>query len=115
MPTVQANRQRVQTIASQSPTGAHTISGTRVVVRPVPRRQPPDNVPVSPPPEKKPASPLAQAAPLRPPPDSPLSARLKQSSLGAKKEPTCSLFMPKHRAHSQLTGRLVPSRTSPTN
>ncbi|KAH9996851.1 RNA polymerase II transcription factor SIII subunit A-domain-containing protein [Russula vinacea] len=30
------------------------------------------------------------------------------------KEPTCSLFMPKHRAHSQLASRLVPSRAFPT-
>ena len=118
MPTVQANRPRVQNVPSESPTRAHTTSGTRVIVRPVPYRQPPATLPVTPPPpEKKPASSLVHEAPLRPQ-DSPLletTARLKQSPLSAKKEPTCSLFMPKHRAHSQLTGRLVPPRSFPTN
>ncbi|KAH9001109.1 hypothetical protein EDB92DRAFT_1824779 [Lactarius akahatsu] len=115
-----ANRQRVQNVTSESPirapTTTHTTSGTRVIVRPVPHRQPPATLPVSPPPEKKPASSLVHDASLGPQ-DSPLlepSARLRQPSLSAKKEPACSLFMPRHRAHSQLTSRLVPSRASPT-
>ena len=117
MPTIQANRQRVQNAPSVSPTRAHTTSGTRVIVRPVPYRQPPATLPVSPSPEKKPASSLVHDAPLGQK-DSPLldaTARLRQPSLSAKKDPTSSLFMPKHRAHSQLTGRLVPSRAFPTN
>ncbi|KAH9005323.1 RNA polymerase II transcription factor SIII subunit A-domain-containing protein [Lactarius hatsudake] len=120
MPTIQANRQRVQNVTSESPTRAptttHTTSGTRVSVRPVPRRQPPATLPVSPPSEKKPASSLVHDASLGPQ-DSPLlepTARLRQPSLSAKKEPACSLFMPRHRAYSQLTSRLVPSRASPT-
>lgn len=118
MPTVQAYRQRVQNVTSESPTRAHTASGTRVIVRPVPHGQPPATLPVSPPPEKKPASSPVHDASLGPQ-DSPLlepTARLRQPPpFSAKKEPKCSLFMPKHRAHSQLTGRLVPSRASPPN
>ncbi|KAI9466373.1 RNA polymerase II transcription factor SIII subunit A-domain-containing protein [Lactarius psammicola] len=116
MPTVQSNRQRVQNVTTESPTRAHTTSGTRVIVRPVPHRQSPATPPVSPSPEKKPSSSLVHNASFGPQ-DSPLlesTTRLRQPSLSAKKEPTCSLFMPKHRAHSQLTGRLVPSRASPT-
>ncbi|KAF8274861.1 hypothetical protein EI94DRAFT_19 [Lactarius quietus] len=117
MPTVQATRQRVQNVASKSPTRADTTSGTRVVVRPVPHRQRPATPPVSPPSERKSASSPVHDASLRPQ-DSPLlepTARLRQPSLSAKKEPACSLFMPKHRAHSQLAGRLGPSRAFPTN
>jgi elongin-A len=117
MPTVQANRQRVQSVLSESHTRAHTTSGTRVIVRPVPHRQPPPTLPVPPPPEKKFASSLVHDAPPGPQ-DSPLlgtTARLRQPALSPKKEPTSSLFMPKHRAHSQLTGRLAPSHAFPTN
>lgn len=119
MPTVQSTRRRVQNVPSESSTRAHTTSGTRVIVRPVPHRQPPATPPVSPPSEKKPASSPDQDTSLeRRPQESPLldtTARLKQASLGSKKDPTCSLFMPKHRAHSQLAGRLVPSRAFPAN
>ncbi|KAN0140779.1 RNA polymerase II transcription factor SIII (Elongin) subunit A domain containing protein [Lactarius tabidus] len=116
MQTVQATRRRVQNVPLESPTRA-TTNGTRVIVRPVPHRQPPATPPVSPPSEKNPTSPPVQDASLRPQ-DSPLlepTARLRQPSLSAKKETTCSLFMPKHRAHSQLDGRLVPSRAFPIN
>jgi elongin-A len=114
MPTIQATRQRVKNVTPELPTRAHTTSGTRVIVRPVPHRQPPATPPVSPPSEKKPTSSLvsdtSQDSSLLEP-----TARLRQPSLNAKKESTCSLFMPKHRAHSQLTGRLVPSRAFPPN
>ena len=119
MPTVQATRRRVQNAPSESPTRAHTTSGTRVIVRPVPHHQPPATPPVSLPSEKKPASSPVQDTSherrLRESPPLDTTARLRQASLSAKKDPTCSLFMPKHRAHSQLAGRLVPSRAFPAN
>jgi hypothetical protein len=83
-----------------------------VIVRPVPLGQRPTEPPRSPSPGKKSTTKVENRShdsqSLDP------TGRVKQSSLGAKKETSCSLFMPKHRAHSQLTSRLVPSRSSPT-
>lgn len=113
MPTVQANRQRIRDV-SKSSSPSKPESGTRVIVRPVVYRPSPTALPTSTAPAKKPST-LDQntggqqrSHPLEPVP------RQKRSSPSAKKEPTCSLFMPKHRAHSQLSGRLVPSRAFPT-
>jgi len=109
MPTAQVNRQRIRDVsASSSP--SKPASGTRVVVRPVVRRPSPAALPASTVSEKKPSN-LDQDTGQR---SHPLEPRLKQPSPSAKKEPTCSLFMPKHRAHSQLSSRLVPSRAFPT-
>ncbi|KAI0256864.1 RNA polymerase II transcription factor SIII subunit A-domain-containing protein [Lactifluus subvellereus] len=115
MPAVHTNRQRVQNVVSGSSSPSHPTPGTRVIVRPVPLRQPPTVPPASPLPEKK-STTHVHNGPFRPHGSQPLepTAHLKQPSLNAKKEPACSLFMPKHRAHSQLTGRLVPPRASPT-
>lgn len=112
MPTVQANRQRLRDVVSESSSPSKPASGTRVIVRSMVHRPSPTALPASSVSEKK-SSTLDQntgqgSQPLESVP------RLKQSSLSAKKEPTCSLFMPKHRAHSQLASRLVPSRAFPT-
>lgn len=112
MPAAQTNRARTKSVAPGSSSPSQPASGTRVVVRPAVYRPSPKVPPASPVTEKK-STPLVQKSssdsqPLESAP------RQKQSSPNAKKEPTCSLFMPKHRAHSQLTSRLVPSRALPT-
>jgi len=112
MPAAQTNRARTKSVAPGSSSPSQPASGTRVVVRPAVHRPSPKVPPASPVTEKK-STPLVQKSssdsqPLESAP------RQKQSSPNAKKEPTCSLFMPKHRAHSQLTSRLVPSRALPT-
>jgi len=118
MPAAQTNRQRLRNVVPELPSPSQPASGSRVIVRPVVHRQSPTVLPaaashVSS--EKKPST-LVQNTSLERQGSQRLESapRLKQSSLGAKKEPTCPLFMPKHRAHSQLTGRLVPSRAFPT-
>ncbi|KAI0302201.1 RNA polymerase II transcription factor SIII subunit A-domain-containing protein [Russula brevipes] len=104
MPAAQTNRQRIRNVVPMSGSSSQPASGSRVIVRPV-ISPPTSTAPPAPPASEKKTSGLVQSSqPLESAP------RLKQSSLGAKKEPTCSLFMPKHRAHSQLTSRLVPSR-----
>ncbi|KAI9458265.1 RNA polymerase II transcription factor SIII subunit A-domain-containing protein [Russula earlei] len=117
MPAAHANRQRVRNVVPESPSTSQPTSGSRVIVRPVVYRQSPTVLPASPVTETK-APTLVQNASFerRGIQTQPLESapRVKQPSLGAKKEPTCPLFMPKHRAHSQLTGRLVPSRAFPT-
>jgi elongin-A len=112
MPASHTNRQRVQSVISSSSSLIHPTSGTRVIVRPVPVGQRPTESPGSPSAGKKTTTNVQN----RPQGSQPLdpTAREKQTSVGAKKEPSCSLFMPKHRAHSQLTSRLVPSHASPT-
>ncbi|KAH9981138.1 RNA polymerase II transcription factor SIII subunit A-domain-containing protein [Lactifluus volemus] len=112
MPASHTNRQRVQSVISSSSSLIHPTSGTRVIVRPVPVGQRPTELPGSPSAGKKTTANVQN----RPQGSQPLdpTAREKQTSVGAKKEPSCSLFMPKHRAHSQLTSRLVPSHASPT-
>jgi elongin-A len=111
MPAAQTNRARIRNVVQQSSSPLQPTSGTRVVVRPAVCRPSPKVLPASASPvsEKKTTTPLVQKSspvkdsqPLESPP------RLKQSSLNAKKDPTCSLFMPKHRAHSQLTSRTAP-------
>ncbi|KAH9966829.1 hypothetical protein BC827DRAFT_701991 [Russula dissimulans] len=120
MPAAQTNRQRLRSAVPELPSPSQPASGSRVIVRPVVRRQSPTVLHaaaaashVSS--EKKPST-LVQNTSLERQGSQRLESppRLKQSSLGAKKEPTCPLFMPKHRAHSQLTSRLVPSRAFPT-
>ena len=112
-PMPQTNRQRIRN--PELPSSSQPASGTRVIVRPVVYRQSPTVPPPSPVPEKK-SSTFVQNTSLEQQSSQALesASRLKQSSLGVKKESTCSLFMPKHRAHSQLTSRMVPSRTFPT-
>jgi len=112
MPAAQTNRARIRNVVQkESSSPSQPTSGTRVVVRPAVCRPSPKVLPASASPvsEKKTTTPLVQKSspvkdsqPLESPP------RLKQSSLNAKKDPTCSLFMPKHRAHSQLTSRTAP-------
>lgn len=123
MPAAQTNRQRLRNAVPELPSPSQPASGSRVIVRPVVYRQSPTVLSaaaaaaashVSS--EKKPST-LVQNTSLEQQQGSQRlesAPRLKQASLGAKKEPTCPLFMPKHRAHSQLTGRLVPSRAFPT-
>ncbi|KAI0006185.1 RNA polymerase II transcription factor SIII subunit A-domain-containing protein [Russula compacta] len=113
MPSAQTNRQRIRN--PESPSSSQPASGTRVIVRPVVYRQSP-TVPPPPPVSEKKSTTFVQNTSLGQQSSQPLESapRLKQSSLGVKKESTCSLFMPKHRAHSQLTSRLVPSRAFPT-
>jgi len=125
MPAAQTNRQRLRSAVPELPSPSQSASGSRVIVRPVVRRQSPTALQaaaaaaaaaashVSS--EKKPST-LVQNTSLERQGSQRLESppRLKQSSLGAKKEPTCPLFMPKHRAHSQLTSRVVPSRAFPT-
>jgi elongin-A len=112
MPKAQTNRQRIRDVVSESPSPSKPASGTRVIVKSMICRPSPTALPASSVPEKKSPSHDQNTGqgsrPMEPVP------RLKHSSLNAKKEPTCSLFMPKHRAHSQLASRLVPSRAFPT-
>jgi elongin-A len=112
MPTPQVKRQRIQDV-SKSSSLPKPGSGTRVIVRPVVYRPAPTVQPVSTASAKKPSTLDQNTGQQRSHPLEPVP-RLKRSSLSAKKEPTCSLFMPKHRAHSQLSSRLVPSRALPT-
>lgn len=112
MPTVQAYRQRIRDV-SESSSPSKPGSGTRVIVRPVVHRPSPTAQPASTAPAKKPSTPDQNTGQQRSHPLEPVP-RQKWSSLSAKKEPACSLFMPKHRAHSQLSSRLVPSRAYPT-
>ncbi|KAI0283073.1 RNA polymerase II transcription factor SIII subunit A-domain-containing protein [Russula aff. rugulosa BPL654] len=112
MPTIQAKRQRIWDV-SESPSSPKPGSGTRVTVRPVVHRPSPTALPASTAPTKKPSTLDQNTGQQRSHPLEPIP-RQKPSSLSAKKEPTCSLFMPKHRAHSQLSSRLVPSRALPT-
>lgn len=113
MPTVQANRQRIRDV-SESSSPSKAGSGTRVIVRPVVYRPSPTAPPpTSTAPAKKPSTLDQNTGQQRSHPLEPVP-RQKPSSLSAKKEPMCSLFMPKHRAHSQLSSRLVPSRALPT-
>lgn len=114
MPAAQTNRARMRNAVPELTSPSQPASGTRVIVRPAVYRPSPKVPPPSPVSERKSTN-LAQKSSSRQ--DShPLESapRLKQSSLNAKEEPTCPLFMPKHRAHSQLTSRLVPSRAFPT-
>ncbi|KAI0273431.1 RNA polymerase II transcription factor SIII subunit A-domain-containing protein [Gloeopeniophorella convolvens] len=110
MPTVPAKRPLVQ---EPDAVPSSRASGTRVVVRPIPQRRP---SPVSSTPSKLGLTDHTHNPPPKPqnPPPLPPAARVPQPSVDAKKDPARSLFMPKHRAHSQLTGRLVPSRASST-
>jgi elongin-A len=112
MPTVQASRQRLRDVVSELPSPPKPASGTRVIVRSMVHRPSPTALPTSSVSEKK-STTLDQNSGQGPRPLGSVP-QLKQSSLSAKKEPTCSLFMPKHRAHSQLASRLVPSRAFPT-
>jgi elongin-A len=117
MPAAQTNRARIRNVVPESPSPSQPTSGTRVIVRPAVYRPSPKVLPATafPASEKKSSTPLVQkSSPGKDSQSLESAPRLKQSSLNAKKEPTCSLFMPKHRAHSQLTSRLVPSRGSPT-
>jgi len=111
MPAAQTNRQRIRNVVPMSGSSSQPASGSRVIVRPVINPST-STAPPAPPASEKKTSGLVQSTSLGQQGSQPLESapRLKQSSLGAKKEPTCSLFMPKHRAHSQLTSRLVPSR-----
>lgn len=112
MPTVRVNRQRIRDV-SESSSPSKPASGTRVIVRPVVYRPSPTALPASATPAKKPPTLDQNTGQQRSHPLEPV-AQPRRSSLSAKKEPTCSLFMPKHRAHSQLPSRLVPSRAFPT-
>ncbi|KAN0123711.1 hypothetical protein V8E52_002201 [Russula decolorans] len=112
MPTVQANRQRIRDV-SESSSPSKPGSGTRVIVRPVVNRPSPTALPPFNAPAKKPSTLDQNTGQQRSHPLEPVPRQMR-SSLSAKKEPACSLFMPKHRAHSQLSSRLVPSRASPT-
>jgi elongin-A len=111
MPAVHTSRHRIQSVVSESTSLSPPTLGTRVIVKPVPLRQRPTVSPAL----SQEAKPIAHNGPFTPG-SQPLepTPQQKQPSLSAKKEPTCSLFMPKHRAHSQLTSRLVPSRASTT-
>jgi elongin-A len=113
MPTPQVKRQRIRDVSESSSSPPKPGSGTRVIVRPVVYRPSPTALPASTAPAKEPSTLDQNTGQQR---SHPLEAvpRQKRSSLSAKKEPTCSLFMPKHRAHSQLSSRLVPSRALPT-
>ena len=116
MPTAQVNRQRIRDVSSSS-SPSKPASGSRVIVKPVVYRPSPTALPASTSTvsEKKPSNLDQNTGQQRSHPlESVPVPRLKQPPLSAKKEPTCSLFMPKHRAHSQLSSRLVPSRAFPT-
>lgn len=112
MPAAQTNRARIKSVVPESSSPSQPASGSRVIVRPAVYRPSPKALPASPVAEKK-STPLVQKSSSDSQPTE-SAPRPKQPSPNAKKEPTCSLFMPKHRAHSQLTSRLVPSRALPT-
>jgi hypothetical protein len=112
-------------ISTRPPPLGKPLTGTRVVVKPVPYRRVEPLVPTDPPVQsvstssgaaaraellnEKPGSSLgktaipdtspAQVRPIRPMP--------------SKKDPKSSIFMPKHRAHSQLSGYSGPFRGTP--
>jgi len=112
MPAARTNRARIKSVVPESSSPSQPASGTRVIVRPAVYRPSPKVLPASPVTERK-STPHVQKSSSDSPQPLESAPRLKQPSPNAKKEPTCSLFMPKHRAHSQLTSSLVPSRALP--
>ncbi|KAI0371688.1 hypothetical protein BV20DRAFT_1043019 [Pilatotrama ljubarskyi] len=123
--TLVSNAAGLRAPAPSTSTPTSAASGSRVTVRavPIPRKPPPaDRKPITPvkamagravpSPSAATAQPPAAASSPPPLPSSPPNARSPPPPRPpAKKDPASALFMPKHRAYSQLQARGVRSKS----
>ncbi|KAI0312504.1 hypothetical protein OF83DRAFT_1165952 [Amylostereum chailletii] len=121
MPASKSYRVVANTISAKPPPPPNPVSSSpRVTVKTVTFRQPPKHSPSEPPQPQSSTALCGTGASLAPdikssPKPAPLASPPAPSTkfapiLNGKKGPTSSLFMPKHRAHSQLPNRLTQSR-----